>query len=211
MSEGHDGSDCTAETTSCLNCKGNHCCAFSKYCPVWIQEKEIQRIKTEKCVSYGDARRLFTSSVSSPSSSSSSASSSYASAVKTIPKKVTMSVDCQTPSFWVGPQPSLREASRLPSVQTASTGTGTCEITATSNLNNSPTAFENRASHKRRTKQMKCANQMAIVQKNNSQNIETSNKYKQIKDMGTTQSHRPSRSQSRSRSRSKNISPIKHQ
>ena len=212
--EGHDGSDCTAETTSCLNCKGNHC-ASSKSCPVWIQEKEIQRIKTEKCLSYGDARRLFTSSVSSPSSSSSSASSSYASAVKTIPKKVTMSVDCQTPSFWVGPQPSLREASRLPSVQTASTGTGTCEVTATSTLNSSPTAFENRASHKSRTKTSEMRKPDGNSTKNNSQNIETSNKYKSLshvdEDMDTTQSHRPSRSKSRSRSRSKNISPIKHQ
>ena len=62
-SEGHDGSECTSETTSCLNCKGNHC-ASSKSCPVWIQEKEIQRVKTEKCLSYGDARRLVTSASS---------------------------------------------------------------------------------------------------------------------------------------------------
>ena len=102
-SEGHDGSECTAETTCCLNCKGDHC-ASSKSCPIWIQEKDIQRIKTERGLSYGDARRLVTSS--SPSSSSSVAPS-YASAVKTVPKKITMSVDCQTPASWVGPQPSL--------------------------------------------------------------------------------------------------------
>ena len=58
--EGHDGSECTAETTCCLNCKGEHC-ASSKSCPIWIQEKDIQRIKTERGLSYGDARRLVTS------------------------------------------------------------------------------------------------------------------------------------------------------
>ena len=77
-SEGHDGSECTAETTRCLNCKDDHC-ASSKSFPIWIQEKEIQRIKTEKGLSYGDARRLVTSSSSSPSSST---APSYASAVK---------------------------------------------------------------------------------------------------------------------------------
>ena len=48
-SEGHDGSECTSETTCCLNCKGDHY-ASSKSCPIWIQEKEIQRVKTEKCL-----------------------------------------------------------------------------------------------------------------------------------------------------------------
>ena len=56
-SEGHDGGDCTAETVCCLNCKGDHF-ASSKSCPVWIQEKEIQRVKTEKSLSYGEARKL---------------------------------------------------------------------------------------------------------------------------------------------------------
>ena len=99
-SEGHDGSECTAETTCCLNCKGDHC-ASSKSCPIWIQEKDIQRIKTERGLSYGDARRLVTSQ--SSSSSSSSVAPSYASAVKNVPKKITMSVDCQTPASWLGP------------------------------------------------------------------------------------------------------------
>ena len=54
-SEGHDGSDCTSETVCCLNCKGDHY-ASAKSCTVWIQEKEIQRVKTEKSLSYGHAR-----------------------------------------------------------------------------------------------------------------------------------------------------------
>ena len=122
-SEGHDGSECTSETTSCLNCKGDHY-ASSKSCPILIQEKEIQRVKTEKCLSYGDARRLVTSS--------SSSAPSYASAVKTVSKKVTVNVECQTPAFWIGKQPSLKEASKLNPVQTVSKGSGTNE-TKTSN------------------------------------------------------------------------------
>ena len=73
-SEGHDGSDCSAENKCCVNCKGDHY-SSSKSCPVWIIEKEIQRVKTEKNLPYGEAKRL----VSPPSSSP--ATSSYASAV----------------------------------------------------------------------------------------------------------------------------------
>ena len=124
-SEGHNGSDCTSETVCCLNCKGDHY-ASSKSCPVWIQEKEIQRVKTEKSLSYGEARKLVTSSSSSPS-----VTTSYASAAKSATKKV--SVDCQTPAFWIGPQPSLLKASFRPSIQTKSTGSGTHEATSSSN------------------------------------------------------------------------------
>ena len=205
--EGHDGSECTAETTCCLNCKGDHC-ASSKSCPIWKQEKEIQRIKTERGLSYGDARRLVTSSSSSPSSS---VAPSYASAVKSIPKKITMSVDCQTPLSWIGPQPSLRDASRLPSVITKTTGTGTSETTTMSNRKNSPTVSENRATRSNSKTQTRKTDEKS---KHNSKDITTSNKFESLsdvdEDMDTTHHHRPSRSQSRSRSRSKNISPIKH-
>ena len=206
-SEGHDGSECTAETTRCLNCKGDHC-ASSKSCPIWIQEKEIQRIKTEKGLSYGDARRLVTSSSSSPSSS---VAPSYASAVKSVPKKVTMSVDCQTPLSWIGPQPSLRDASRLPSVITKTTGTGTSETTVRSNRKNSPATSENRATRSNNKAPTRKPDEKT---KHNSKDITTSNKFESLsdvdEDMDTTHHHRPSRSHSRSRSRSKNIFPIKH-
>ena len=206
-SEGHDGSDCTAETTRCLNCKGDHC-ASSKSCPIWIQEKDIQRIKTERGLSYGDARRLVTSS---SSSASSSAAPSYASAVKSVPKKVTISVDCQTPLSWIGPQPSLRDASRLPSVITRTTGTGTSETNVRSSRKISPAKSDNRTSSNNKQQTRKPDGKTKV----NSKDIETSNKFDSLsdvdEDMDTTQhQHRPSRSQSRSRSRSKNISPIKH-
>ena len=208
-SEGHDGGDCTAETVCCLNCKGDHC-ASSKSCPVWIQEKEIQRVKTEKSLSYGEARKLVLSSSASPS-----VATSYAGAVRSTTKKV--SVDCQTPAFWIGPQPSLLEASFRPSIETTSTGSGTHETTRSTIQNsknvrkNSPAKSQNQASMKPQSKNQSNKN----VTKPNSTNIETSNKYKSLspdtsEDMDTTQSPRPARSKSRSRSRSKNISPINH-
>ena len=213
--EGHDGSECTSETTHCLNCKGGHC-ASSKSCPIWIQEKDIQRIKTERGLSYGDARRL----VISPSSSSSSAvAPSYASAVKTVPKKVTISVDCQTPASWIGPQPSLLDASRLPSVVTVSTGSGTRDKTPTNassrNKNNNlrKNSPVKSSSTTRNNKSIKNNN----IVKENSTSVETGNRFQNLssdmsEDMDTTtQSSRPSRSTSRSRNRSKNISPVKHQ
>ena len=206
-SEGHDGSECTAETTCCLNCKGDHC-ASSKACPIWIQEKDIQRIKTERGLSYGDARRLVTSS--SPSSSSSVAPS-YASAVTTVPKKITMSVDCQTPASWVGPQPSLRDASRLPSVMTTSTGTGTSATNNRPNHKSSPVVSENPTTRSNKKSESHKLNEKS---KETTKNIETRNKFNTLasdvgEDMDTSHSPRPARSKSRSRSRSKHISPIK--
>ena len=198
-----------SETTCCLNCKGDHY-ASSKSCPVWIREKEIQRVKTEKCLSYGDARRLVTSS-----SSSSSTAPSYASAVKTVARKVTMNIECQTPAFWIGKQPTLLEASKLPSVQTVSTGSGTNDKNTTNSVTHrqmSPSASsEKRINQKPRSHIKETKNKPP----NKEKDIETSNKFQSLsshvdEEMDTTQSSRPSRSHSRSRSRSKNISPVTH-
>ena len=100
--EGHDGSECDSETLCCVNCKGEHY-SSSKTCPVWTLEKEIQRVKTEKSLPYGEARRLVTAS-----SSSSSAPTSYANAVRatSIPKR---SIECQTPDFWMQDRTPLSE------------------------------------------------------------------------------------------------------
>ena len=211
-SEGHDGSECTSETTSCLNCKGDHY-ASSKSCPVWIQEKEIQRVKTERCLSYGDARRIVVPS----SSSSSPAASSYASAVKSVLKKVTVNVECQTPAFWIGKQPSLFEASKLCSVQTASTGSGPSENKSSSvsiNQNKTSSSAPSEKLLNKKAQSNTKDSKSKSVNKKGQNDIETLNKFQSLsppvdEEMDTTQSPRPSRSHSRSRSRSKNISPIK--
>ena len=76
--EGHEGGECTSESLCCVNCKGDHY-SSSKTCPVWILEKEIQRVKAEKKLTYGEARRL----VKESSPSTTPAPSSYANAVRT--------------------------------------------------------------------------------------------------------------------------------
>ena len=54
--EGHDGKNCHKEH-KCKNCKGEHM-ASSKQCPMWIKEKEIQKVKVEKRVTYHEAKKL---------------------------------------------------------------------------------------------------------------------------------------------------------
>ena len=213
--EGHEGGECTSDSLCCVNCKGDHY-SSSKTCPVWILENEIQRVKAEKKLTYGEARRLVKESSPSPTP----APSSYANAVRTsIARSTTktISVDCQTPAFWIGPQPSLREASKLPSVQTASTGSGTQDITPSneSNGNTNNTRKSSPAKSSATPRNNKNINYKHIVT-DNSKPVETGNKFQFLssdvsEDMDTTQSSRPSRSKSRSRNRSKNISPIKHQ
>ena len=208
--EGHDGSECTSESICCVNCKGKHF-SSDKSCPTWIFEKEVQRVKAEKALPYGEARRLVTAS---STSSSSPIPTSYASAVRSTPKR---SIECQTPAFWIGPQPSLREASKLPSVQTASTGSGTQDTTPSNELsgNKHNTRKSSPAKSSSSSRNNKNISNKHIV-KDISKPVETGNKFQYLssdvsEDMDTTQSPRPSRSKSRSRNRSKNISPIKIQ
>ena len=207
--EGHDGSECSSETLCCVNCKGDHC-SSSKACPIWIREKEIQRVKAEKSLPYGEARRLVEASSPSATSSSSPAGPSYASALRSAPRKVTISVDCQTPAFWVGKQPTLLEASKLSPVQTSSTGTGTHEPSPSySRANTSPSTREDNVQKNKKDESKK------YINKDKPQHIETGNKFQSLtsevdEDMDTTSSPRLSRSRSRPRTRMKTISPIKH-
>ena len=54
--EGHDGKNCHKEH-KCRNCKGDHM-ASSKKCPIWMKEKEIQKVKSEKRIPYHEAKKL---------------------------------------------------------------------------------------------------------------------------------------------------------
>ena len=53
---GHDGLECQ-EPHKCANCDGNHM-ATSRGCPLFLKEKEVQRLKTEKKLTYPEAQRL---------------------------------------------------------------------------------------------------------------------------------------------------------
>ncbi|GBN92450.1 hypothetical protein AVEN_272821-1 [Araneus ventricosus] len=48
---GHDSSDCISDEIKCRNCEGDYP-AFSKSCPLWILEKEIQATKNPRNISH---------------------------------------------------------------------------------------------------------------------------------------------------------------
>ncbi|XP_023238545.1 uncharacterized protein LOC111637304 [Centruroides sculpturatus] len=56
--EGHQGTECTT-TPCCVNCKEAHT-AYSRKCPTWKREKEIQRVKTVNNIPYPEGRRMVT-------------------------------------------------------------------------------------------------------------------------------------------------------
>ena len=192
--EGHDGNDCSSESKCCVNCKGEHY-SSSKTCPVWTLEKEIQRVKTEKNLPYGEAKRL----VSPPSSSP--ATASYASAARSAPKR---SIECQTPDFWMNDQVSLLELSRKSSVQTTTTGSSTDNITYKPNNKN---VRQNKPPSTKETPQK-------LASPSRKENVKTTNKFLSLQsDVDDEMDDSPppdrqSRSTSRSRRDNRKISPV---
>ena len=77
----HPDSSCTYPI-KCANCGGNHT-AYSRDCPRWKTEKEIQRIRTERKISFPEARKIVEGVNKQPS---------FASVVA----KQVVSVGCQT-------------------------------------------------------------------------------------------------------------------
>lgn len=92
--EGHDDPDCRNEL-KCANCKSNHC-AYSKECPQWLKEKEIQRIRTTDNITFPEARKVVEAR-----SSNATTGQSYATVTKSAAKPSTMSVSCQTDHTWL--------------------------------------------------------------------------------------------------------------
>ena len=70
----HESKTCT-NAISCANCKGSHF-AYSRECPKWKQEKQVQHVRVEKQVAFPEARRLV------ETRSGAVAETSYATAVK---------------------------------------------------------------------------------------------------------------------------------
>jgi hypothetical protein len=77
---GHDSDNCNA-APCCVSCGGTHP-SFSRVCPSWQAEKEIQILKTERSLSYLEARKLIQSRTPKPGLSYSSAA--VTKSVKTI-------------------------------------------------------------------------------------------------------------------------------
>jgi hypothetical protein len=92
--KGHDGTDCN-EQVKCANCKGNHP-VYARDCPVWKREKEVQRIKSERNISFPEARKIV-EALSPPGSSG----PSYADAARIVQNKVTtVCASTQTDMRW---------------------------------------------------------------------------------------------------------------
>ncbi|XP_055924724.1 uncharacterized protein LOC129956803 [Argiope bruennichi] len=53
----HETSVCSTQTFKCLNCSGSHP-AYSRDCPKWKTEKEIQSLKVRRNISYAEAKKL---------------------------------------------------------------------------------------------------------------------------------------------------------
>jgi len=54
----HTEENCN-NAAKCINCSGPHG-ASSRECPVWLREKEVQRVKAEKNISFPEARQIVT-------------------------------------------------------------------------------------------------------------------------------------------------------
>jgi len=55
-STGHGGNSCSNEM-KCPNCSGSHA-AYSKDCPKWIMEKNVQCVKAERGISFTEACKI---------------------------------------------------------------------------------------------------------------------------------------------------------
>ena len=53
---GHSYSNCPSPSTKCRNCSGNHT-ANSKQCPIYLEELEICKYKTDNRLSYSEAKQ----------------------------------------------------------------------------------------------------------------------------------------------------------
>ncbi|XP_055924719.1 uncharacterized protein LOC129956798 [Argiope bruennichi] len=53
----HETSVCSSQALKCLNCSGPHS-AYSRDCPKWKMEKEIQSLKVKRNITYAEARKF---------------------------------------------------------------------------------------------------------------------------------------------------------
>ena len=85
----------------CSNCNGPHA-SSAKDCPVWQKEKEIQRIRVEKRISFPEARQF----VEAKMPTVIFGGRTYAAAAST--RRESNSVQCQTSLTWVFSERPLR-------------------------------------------------------------------------------------------------------
>ena len=78
----------------CSNCNGPHA-SSAKDCPVWQKEKEIQRVRVEKRISFPEAKQL----VEAKMPTVITGGKTYAAAAST--RRESKSVQCQTTLTWM--------------------------------------------------------------------------------------------------------------
>ena len=121
----------------CSNCSGPHA-ASAKDCPVWKKEKEIQRIRVEKRISFPEARQLV--EATSPSTGFTS-NLSFADVLNK--KRSVKSVVCQTDLTWVSSDTPVQT---VRSVSLVSGGPGSVSIgTQASSGKSGPVSTDARA------------------------------------------------------------------
>ena len=149
-SEDHQDHDTSCNSQPhCCNCAGDHP-SYSKQCPVWLKEKEIQKVKHSQNISFPDSRKIVEAG---PLSSG----RSYADAARGTGPVSRVSVEIQTDITWVHgqtfkqfqrpeipPKPSISSSSQT--IQTNVKPTATTSRTSTSSTHRTATPATSRTS-----------------------------------------------------------------
>ena len=150
-------SSCNKEA-HCCNCGGDHP-AYSKQCPTWIKEKEIQKVKCNQNISFPEARKIVEAG---PLSSG----RSYADAARGTDTVSKVSVEIQTNITWVHgqtykqfqrpevpPKPCTSTSSSSQTTQTVTKPTESTSRTSVSSTNRviSPSTSRTSATSSRST------------------------------------------------------------
>jgi hypothetical protein len=86
------------EQPQCANCSGL-LPAFSKDCPGWIKQRELMKIKTERCTSFGEAKQLYEQQFQCSSAACSASSRRPGTSCATVAKP-TRCISTQTELTW---------------------------------------------------------------------------------------------------------------
>ena len=99
---GHEDKECKLPP-HCVNCDGEHG-SFSRDCPVWKQEKDIQTVRVTRGITFPEAKKIVQATGNTPTTATTY--SAVVGAGKALPSA---SVACQTELTWpIGaPKPSL--------------------------------------------------------------------------------------------------------
>ena len=100
----HDNKACVNDVV-CINCKGNHC-AYSRECPRWKLEKQVQQVQVQNRLSFPEARKLVETAAPKV------VGKTYA-AVAAAPKPITKSVAVNTELTWHSDDAKYRKLSDI--------------------------------------------------------------------------------------------------